>query len=223
MQNQSALPALLFDLDGTLIDSIQLLLDCVGYAFQGRSRAPTRAQWVAGIGTPLRSQLAQWCDSEQEIDDLIERYRAYQDLHLEELTTLYPGVMDVLTWLRERGHPMAIVTSKGTGMTERSLRHVRIDGLFDTVITCEQTSRHKPEPDPVLLALDRLGKPASQALFVGDSPHDMLAGRAARVHTAAAMWGPFSRETLSPARPDFWASAFPDLRPIITGLRPARD
>ena len=71
--------ALLFDLDGTLIDSIELLLQCAEFAFVGRTRAPSRAQWTAGIGTPLRTQLAEWADSEADADALVSRYRDYQD------------------------------------------------------------------------------------------------------------------------------------------------
>ena len=90
--------ALLFDLDGTLIDSIGLLLDCMDFAFADRSLRPTRAQWTATIGTPLRAQLAEWTDSEQEIEALIQRYREFQDVHLESMTSLYPGVAETLSY-----------------------------------------------------------------------------------------------------------------------------
>src|SRR6476661_5559956 len=122
--------ALLFDLDGTLIDSIELLLVCMEHAFDGRERAPTRAQWVAGIGTPLRAQLAEWCDDDAQVAALVERYRAFQDLHLERLTSPYEGVPQLLDWARREGHATAIVTSKGRGMTARSLAHVGLDGAF---------------------------------------------------------------------------------------------
>lgn len=210
--------ALLFDLDGTLIDSIQLLLESMQHAFDGRLRAPTRDEWVAGIGTPLRTQLAEWCTSDEEAEGLVTRYREYQDHHLERLTTPYPAVLDILAWARTEGHPTAIVTSKGRGMTARSLDHVGLSALFDTVVTYEETARHKPQPDPVLLALDRLDAAPDRALFVGDSPHDMHAGRAAGVKTAAALWGPFSREALMPAAPDFWMTSFRELPDIVRQL-----
>ncbi len=211
--------ALLFDLDGTLIDSIQLLLESMEYAFRAHPHTPSRDEWVAGIGTPLRTQLAAWCASAAEVEDLVTRYREYQDRHLEQLTTLYPAALDVLGWARVQGHPTAIVTSKGRGMTTRSLEHVGLSRLFDTVVTFEETTHHKPRPEPVLLALERLGASPDRALFVGDSPHDMHAGRAAGVKTAAALWGPFSRESLSPAAPDFWLTSFGDLPDIIRQFR----
>lgn len=211
----SARPALLFDLDGTLIDSIGLLLDCMEFAFRDRTHRPTRAQWLAGIGTPLRTQLAEWSAHEADVEALVTQYRDFQDLHLERLTTLYPGVREALDWARAHGHPLGIVTSKGKGMTARSLAHVGIDSHFDTIVTFEETTRHKPMADPVLLACERLGVAPADAIFIGDSPHDMFAGRAAGSRTAAALWGPFRRDELEPAEPTHWLTDIADLRPLV--------
>ncbi len=210
--------ALLFDLDGTLIDSIGLLLECMQYAFDGRERAPTAAEWVAGIGTPLRTQLAEWCRDAHDVEAMVGHYRDYQDLHLERLTTPFPDVLDTIRWARDLGYPTAIVTSKGKGMTKRSLDHVGLGDAFDAVVTFEETTRHKPLPDPVFLALERLGARADSALFVGDSPHDMHAGRAAGVKTAAALWGPFSRDELAAAQPTYWLSGFGELPQVLEQL-----
>lgn len=208
-------PALLFDLDGTLIDSIELILTSMEYAFCGRERKPSREEWVAGIGTPLRSQLSPWCSSNEDMEAVIDRYRDYQAGHLEQLTTPYPKLHSVLSWVRNYGCAVALVTSKGRPMTTRSLEHVGVEGFFDAIITAEDTTAHKPRPEPVWLALERLGAVADNALFVGDSPHDMFAGHAAGVRTAAALWGPFAKETLEPASPDFWLNALSDLPDIV--------
>lgn len=210
--------ALLFDLDGTLIDSIELLLACMEAAFEGRERRPTRAQWTFGIGTPLRTQLAEWCDTPQEVAELVDRYRGFQEVHLEEMTGIFPEVLDTLAWARSAGHATAIVTSKGRGMTDRSLRHVGLAEAFDAIVTFEETARHKPRPDPVWLALERLGMPADRAMFVGDSPHDMGAGLAAGVRTAAAQWGPFTREQLALENPTYWLTRMGELPAIVTGF-----
>lgn len=210
--------ALLFDLDGTLIDSIELLLVCMEHAFDGAARKPDRAAWTAGIGTPLRVQLAEWCDSDLDADAVVARYRAYQDIHLERMTTAYPGVPELLAWARAEGHLTGIVTSKGRVMTARSLEHVGLAGAFDTIVTYEETERHKPGPEPVLLALQRLAVPASRAIFVGDSPHDMFSGRAAGVRTAAATWGPFSHEQLAVANPTWWPASPSELQAILASL-----
>lgn len=210
--------ALLFDLDGTLIDSIGLLVDCMEAAFRNRVRRPTREQWTAGIGTPLRTQLAEWCDSPEDVAAMVVQYREHQDRHLERMTTLFPEVQETLAWARSAGHATAIVTSKGRGMTDRSLRHVGLDQAFDAVVTYEETERHKPMPDPVLLALDRVGIAPDRALFVGDSPHDMGAGLAAGVRTGAALWGPFSRAELAGSNPTYWLTRMGELPGIVTGF-----
>jgi pyrophosphatase PpaX len=210
--------ALLFDLDGTLIDSIGLLIDCMEHAFAGATRYPTRDQWVAGIGTPLRTQLAEWADDDAMVETLLSRYRDFQDIHLERLTSAYPGIVETLAWARGRGHAVGLVTSKGRGMTDRSLRHVGLSSAFDIVVTVESTTRHKPHPEPVLFALAALDMSAECALFVGDSPHDVVAGRTASVLTAACMWGPFSKAQLEPARPDFWLHSVPGIRQLVEHL-----
>ena len=107
-------------------------------------------------------------------------------------------------------------------MTGRSLEHVGLAGAFDAIVTFEETTRHKPLPDPVLLALERLALPASGALFVGDSPHDMHSGRAAGVRTAAAEWGPFSRAELAVAAPDYWMNSITQLPAIVASLTSGR-
>lgn len=207
--------ALLFDLDGTLIDSIDLLVQSMQYAFAERTHCPTVAAWTAGIGKPLRVQIAEWAIDGDDVERLVSRYREFQGSHLERLTTIYPNVLDTLTWAKTRGHALGLVTSKGIGMTERSLSHVGLAGMFEVEVTVESTTRHKPLADPVLFALDRLQIAAARALFVGDSTHDMHAGKAAGIRTAAATWGPFSADELRPTEPSFWLQEMTDLRPIV--------
>lgn len=223
---QQALPnvpqlAILFDLDGTLIDSITLLLNSMEFAFENRSHRPSKALWTAGIGIPLRTQLAEWASSAEDTEVLVNRYREYQSIHLESLTTLYAAVQEVLEWIQRRGHVLGVVTSKGRGMTSRSLGHVGIADLFNVIVTADSLGRHKPLPDPVWHALDAVDVPRSRALFVGDSTHDMIAGRAAGVTTAAALWGPFSREELEMSQPDHWLASMNDLIPIIEAMERA--
>jgi len=194
--------AVLFDLDGTLIDSIPLLLACVRHAFEGfDGRAPTDDEWIAGIGTPLASQLRAFAPDDDAVANLTARYRGYQREHDHALTTVFPGALDVLQTLYDAGHPMALVTSKSNEMMDRAIAYTGIDRYMATAIGCDSSPLHKPDPYPVRLALAELGYDAHEALFVGDSPHDMNAGNAAGVVTIAALWGPFTREQLTPTNP----------------------
>jgi pyrophosphatase PpaX len=209
-------PAVLFDLDGTLIDSIELLLSSARHAFEGWQRnAPTDEEWIRGIGTPLVEQLRGFAGSEDEVARLLQRYRDYQHIHHDRLTRCYDDVPAVVSQLAGRGHPMAIVTSKASVIAKRSLEWVGLHKFFPVVVGFDETARHKPDPDPVLAALERLGASADQAAFVGDSPHDVHAGNAAGVLTIAALWGPFDRETLAAAHPNHFIGCMADLPGVL--------
>jgi len=211
--------AVLFDLDGTLIDSIGLLLKCVRHTFEGRTPAPTDAEWVAGIGTPLRRQLAAFASNEEEIEELTSRYRTFQRQEHDSFTSAFPGVVETLLELERRGNPMGVVTSKSNEMMNRGLAWVGIDKLMRTTIGMESSTIHKPEAAPVLLALEELGYSPDEAVFVGDSPHDILSGNAAGVVSIAALWGPFSKDQLEPARPDVYLERIEDLLPVLDRLQ----
>jgi pyrophosphatase PpaX len=216
MPQLSSPPAILFDLDGTLIDTIELLLSSARHTFDGwHRRAPTQEEWIAGIGTPLVVQLRAYAESEDEVAALLTRYRAYQNEHHDRLTRHYDGAPDLLAELARRGHPLGVVTSKASAIARRSLAHVGLEHFFQAIIGFDETARHKPDPEPVFLALERLGVPADRAVFVGDSPHDIHAGNAAGVVTIAALWGPFSRETLAAAQLNHFIESLGELPPVL--------
>jgi pyrophosphatase PpaX len=190
-------PAVLFDLDGTLVDSIALIVQSALHAFSCRAGpAPSAEVFAAGIGQPLRTQFAPYCAHDEDLDFLIARYREYQLAHHDRLTRAYDGIPEAVAALAAAGHPLAVVTSKLDAMARRALAHVGLDQAIPLVIGCDATTRHKPDPEPVLLALDRLGRAPDQTIFFGDSPYDMEAGRAAGVTPVAVLWGAFSQEEL---------------------------
>ncbi|MFI5239987.1 MAG: HAD family hydrolase, partial [Gemmatimonadales bacterium] len=168
--------AVLFDLDGTLIDSIGLLLASVRHAFEGfDGRAPTEQQWVAGIGTPLATQLMAFCETDQQLEEVTLRYRTFQRAAHDRLTTAFPGTLEVLESLAAAGHPMGIVTSKSNEMMNRALDLTGIAPYMATTIGCDSCALHKPDPFPVRMALEELGYRPDEAVFLGDSPHDIHA------------------------------------------------
>lgn len=210
-------PALLFDLDGTLIDSIELILNSARHAFIGfEGRAPTDEEWRAGIGRPLRTVLREYADgNDAETDRLFQRYRAYQLEHHDRLISAYEGVVETIGWLAQAGHPMALVTSKSDWMAEKALVHVGLDQLIPTIVGCDTCVNHKPHPEPVERALALLGVGADDAIFVGDSPHDVESGRAARVMTVGVAWGAFSPAELQRAGADVVIERVEELRGVV--------
>jgi len=201
----------LFDLDGTLLDSVELILASYRHtALAHRGEAPDDAVWLAGLGTPLRTQLRHLSDDPVEIEAMTETYREHNLANHDRMVRPYDGVVDAVRGLAARG-TLGLVTSKLRQGALRGLRVADLEAAFSVVIGADDVDRHKPDPAPVLAAVERLGADPSTTVFIGDSPHDMAAGRAAGVRTAAALWGPFPRETLEPHRPDRWLYAPADL------------
>lgn len=185
--------ALLFDLDGTLIDSIELILGAARHAFKGfQGRVPSDDDWRALIGRPLVDSFREFVSHEHEIEPLVGRYREYQLQHHDRLVRAYDGVVAVIQQFAADGHPLALVTSKADWLARRALVHVGLDGAIPVIVGCDSTTRHKPHPEPVHHALALLRADADDAIFVGDSPHDVEAGRAAGVYTIGVTWGAFS-------------------------------
>jgi pyrophosphatase PpaX len=209
----------LFDLDGTLIDSIELIMNAARHAFASRTGpAPTDDEFMAGIGQPLQTQFEPYAQSSAEMDHLISEYRTYQLANHDRLTTLYDGVADAIHLLRRQGHRLGIVTSKMDAIARRSLRHVGLESEIECLVGCDATKRHKPDAEPVLLALERMGSTPDQAVYIGDSPFDVHSGNAAGVRTIAVTWGAFSRDTLMAARPSYVLERPHDIPPLINAI-----
>lgn len=220
MTNDSSTPlALLFDLDGTLVDSIELIRCSFRHACTlVLDREIPEEEWLAGVGTPLRTQMRGIARDEVEADALIAAYRSFQFEHHDRLLAEYTGVRDSIASLRAAGHRMGIVTSKGEELAERALRAMRLHEFMDVLIGFDSCTRHKPDPEPVLVALDRLRRRPGEAAFIGDSPHDIAAGNAAGVTTVGVLWGPFSRSVLEAADPDHLIDSPGDLPPLVRRL-----
>jgi pyrophosphatase PpaX len=213
------LRAVLFDLDGTLIDSIGLIVDAMHHAFEGfTGTVPADSAWMAGIGTPLFKQLALYARSPEELEVLREKYRAYQFIHHDAVIKEYPGTTAVLENLHQRGIVMGIVTSKGDELARRGLEITGLSKYMPVVISADSVTKYKPEPEPTLLALERLGVAADEAIMLGDSPHDISSGNAAGVRTIGALWGPFTREQIAVAKPTFWLTNIGELPALLDTL-----
>lgn len=180
-----------------------LILACFRHTFRTHfGEAPPDDVWIAGIGTPLLTQLRNLAGDDALALRMADTYRQYQDTHHDELLRRFPAVPETLAGLRAAGLRIGVVTSKMPSPARRGLRQAGLLELIDVLIDAESTPRHKPDPAPVLLALERLGGLPDETVFVGDAPVDIAAGRAAGVRTIAALCGPFSRERLEQEQPD---------------------
>ena len=215
---------LLFDLDGTLADSISLLLASFHYTFATHrpDATPPDSEWIAGIGTPLITQMRGFVQNEDDAQQMILTYREFQRTHHDEMLREFEGVADTLALLKAQGHPTALVTSKSNDLAHRALTWLHLTDHIDVVVGMESTERHKPDPEPVLHALAALGSTPDNALFLGDSPHDIAAGNAAGVTSVAALWGPFSRRVLEQASPTYLLEHIRELPALIGRLDASR-
>jgi len=187
-------------LDGTLVDSVPLMLTSVRHAFN-RSHRPTDTEWSAGIGVQLHVMLRPWSESGAGLDALVQRYRAHQLKNHDQKGRPFPGAPEAVRTLRDRGHPIGIVSGKTSEGIQRTLRHVGLTSDIDDIVAADDCPRHKPDPTPEFLALKRLDREPGHALLMGDTVVDIAAGNAAGVVTIAVTWGTCTRETLAAGRP----------------------
>lgn len=209
--------AVLFDLDGTLADTVGLILDCYRYTMRSHLGAPRPDQeWLDTLGAPLRSQLTAFARSDEEAEAMFETYVAYQHTIHDERVRGYPGAADLLVALRAGGVALGIVTGKRRQLALRTLSCSGLADLYDHLVAGDDVSPGKPDPAPVRASLEGLGHPPPErTILVGDSPLDIAAGRGAGVVTAAVLWGPFDYGTLAAARPDHFVPDIPSLRSLL--------
>jgi pyrophosphatase PpaX len=189
----------LFDLDGTLVDTVPFVLACARHTFAGYPGGPTDAEWMAGMGTPLTVQLAQFARRPEDVEGLLARYRAYWVAHHDEWTRCFPGALETVAALAAEGRPLAVVTAKTEAGALRTLRFTGLLSHLGAVICADSCARSKPDPEPVHLALRRLGVAPEGAVMLGDAVHDVAAARAAGVRALGAAWGVATTDTLMAA------------------------
>jgi pyrophosphatase PpaX len=205
--------AVLFDLDGTLIDSAELIMTAFEATVQANLHQTIDRTEILGMWSrPIRERFRALAPDQDEMlaQDYLRRYLALHDRYAR----LFPGVGDVLETLRRRGYAMGIVTSKRRATAQAAVSGFHLDRWCTVVIADEDVDRHKPDPEPVQLAAARLGISAAETLMVGDSPLDIAAGHRAGAATAAALWGTVEASTLLAEAPDHRLTRPEDLLPI---------
>jgi pyrophosphatase PpaX len=211
----SPFQAVLFDVDGTLIDTAELIADSLEYACRRHlGHTHPRETYYSLIGKPAMVQME--ILGGDRAPEMMDTAVAYYEEHFEEERP-FRGALDTLAQLHEAGIRLALVTSKTRHELNPTLERVPLNRYAFVVVTADQTTRPKPYPDPVYLALQTLRIGAEHVLFIGDSPYDLQSGRAAGVRTGAALWGPHPRATLEAEQPDY---VFHRFREIVDLCRP---
>jgi pyrophosphatase PpaX len=181
-------PTVLFDLDGTLVDSGAIILASFKHAARKVLARDVEEEQIAALvgGSNLHDQMRVL--SPAHVDELVRVYREHNRPLHDELEA-FDGVEELMETLSEQGRKLGIVTAKGRQTVDLAFAVLSLERYFDAVVTADMTDRHKPDPDPVLKALELLETEPAEAAFVGDSPYDIAAGKAAGVFTVAVSWG----------------------------------
>ena len=211
--------AVFFDLDGTLADTVDLIVRCYRHMVKVHCDEPIDDEfWLSTMGRPLRDQIRELVDDEDEVERMANTYATYQRTIHDDMVKPFPGAVETVEALKAAGTIVAVVTSKRRRMAVRTIKCCGLEGAFDLLVCADDVTKGKPDPEPVRLALDTLGlsdRP-ERVLFVGDAPYDILSGRGAGTRTAAVEWGSYPRAVLGEAEPDFWMESLRDtleLRP----------
>lgn len=185
-------PVVLFDLDGTLVDSARVILASFHHATETvlQRRYPDEQILAQVGGTNLETQMRLLAP--EHVDELVRVYRAHNDPSYSEMSC-FDGIVEVLAQLKGEGRRLGVVSAKRRPTVERVFDGAGIGTYFDVIVGSDATERHKPHPDPLLLALKELDARPQDAAYVGDSPFDMAAAKAAGVLAVAVAWGGIHR------------------------------
>lgn len=194
--------AALFDLDGTLVDSLEDLTDAVNHMLAGFGRpamATASVQRLVGKGAHNLVRRALETESEEAVTRGIELFVAFNSAHVADKSALYPGVRETLRQLTENGIRLALISNKPESLCRLIMEALGIAGLFEIICGGDTFPEMKPSPLPLLRALERLGIAAHEAVMVGDSINDIQAGQQAGITTIGCAWGYGDIEELAEA------------------------
>jgi pyrophosphatase PpaX len=217
-QPESRIEVVLFDLDGTVLDTHDMILtsfrratsEVLGYI-------PPEDMMMDMVGIPLAEQMRRI--SPEHADELVVVYRENNLRIHDDMVRSFRGTSEALATLKEQGLRLAIVTSKRNALAKRGLEIFGFDRSFELLIGSDDTEVHKPDPAPLLLAAERLEVPAPYCAYVGDSPYDMQAARAARMVAIAALWGMFTDTRLLDAGAEYQALTISEVPRVIQNIQ----
>lgn len=207
---------ILFDLDGTVVDTVVLIRESHRHAVRavlGQEFSDERL--VANVGKPLLEQMQAF--SPEHAAELYRVYREWNHAHTAELIASYDGITPLLERLAAAGRQLGLVTSKSRDSVDLAFASLPVGKYFDIVVSADDSERHKPDPEPLRVALAGLGRTANGGCYVGDSPFDIQAGHGAGMATIAVTWGFFGRADLEAVRPDVVCETATELGQVLLG------
>lgn len=215
MKNDSY-KAILFDLDGTLLDTNELIIETFLHVLGEKFPGKYNREHVLPFLGPTLTESFNTIDPALT-ESLIEAYRAWNIQMHDQMVVPFDGVVDTLYKLKEQGYKLAIVSTKRRDMIDRGIKLMKCENLFDTIVGLEDVKHTKPDPEPIELALKRLGVEKEHALMIGDNYHDIVGGQKAGVDTAAVAWSMKGEAFLATFLPTYMIHHMNELLTIAKG------
>lgn len=210
----SKINTILFDLDGTLIDTNDLIISSFLYTlnkyYPGKYQ---REDVLPFMGPPLYDTFSKFDPDRTE--EMISEYRTYNIANHDLLVKEFKGVNETVETLKNKGFKLGIVSTKILDTVLKGLKLTKLDPYFDTIVTLEHVKNAKPDPEAILKALEQLDSTPEQAIMIGDNYHDILAGKNAGTKSAGVAWTAKGRDYLTQFQPDYMLDEMSDLLTIL--------
>ncbi len=210
-------PTLLFDNDGTIIDSDELIFESFHYVFNKfyPEIEVTHEMELSFLGPTLEESFSKYAPADADIAAMVECYREHNNSMYESLLKEIPNAKETLKYFHEEGYKIGVVSSKFTDAVKRGLDQLGLSEYVDTIIGRDKMDVFKPDPDGLYKACDALGCGYDYVVYVGDSDTDMQAGLAAGAYTVGVTWTAKGREVLDAEKPDAMIEDISDLKELV--------
>lgn len=209
-------PIVLFDLDGTLIDSEPAITASYLHLFETYRKAEDfdADKRIEVLGPPLHDMMVKYFP-DQDPDKMVEEYRVYQNSIHDQVVKPMPGAADLLKWLKENGYSVGVVSTKMSDLLKHGLKLFGMDGYVDTVVGHEMVKVEKPDPEGICMAAEKLGKGMDELLYIGDNATDVMAGKSAGGYTVAYLSTPEKKEDIVKAKPNEIISNLSEVKDML--------
>jgi pyrophosphatase PpaX len=211
---KSNINTILFDLDGTLIDTNELIISTYLHTLEKYYPGKYKREDVLPFLGPTLHEVFEKMNPER-VEEMVLEYRTYNLANHDLLVKEFVGVMETIETLKKKGYKLAIVTTKREDVAFKGLRLMKLDPFFDVMIAYDHVKKVKPDPEPIFLALEKLDSKPEETLMVGDNFHDVLAGKNAGTKTAGVAWTIKGRAYLAKFEPDYMLENMTDLLTIL--------
>jgi pyrophosphatase PpaX len=205
---------ILFDLDGTLIDTNELIISTYLHTLEKYYPGKYTREDVLPFLGPTLHEVFEGMDPDR-VEEMILEYRTFNIANHDAMVKEFTGVIETLQVLKEKGYKLGIVTTKKHDVALKGVNLMKLEAFFDVVIAYDHVKKVKPDPEPIYLALEKLQAVPEEALMVGDNYHDVLAGKNAGTKTAGVAWTIKGREYLAKYEPDYMLENMIDLLTIL--------